>query len=344
MMRRAIVLGHFSTFGDLICLDLVENKLHDAGIIFDVFAFDTDARESIGNIKEWENVIPEDYKILIVCCGPYDKAMFDKKGILLSKFAHCKRISFNTSMIEPIESWSPFQFLIERDSNNNRRVESSFLYDFNHEVSYVTTCFVENQEEYGKRQVHDHIIKVVETNLKHNSILRLKVDTKFPPKNNQSGFESVDQLIAVVSRSEFLITNRIHGLVFGLLSGVPVIVIDGIKGGGKVSKQCALIGWPCLNGELLTDEKLNESIIWARTDEAKNLVKKIVHENKLKAKDNIDLLQASFDSNTFNNPYSENFGVEIKINNNLIYMAIRRFLSVCKKTSLLWLDYFKGGI
>jgi hypothetical protein len=343
-MKKAIVLGHFSTFGDLICLDLVEKQFHEAGVIFDIFAFDQDARESIGNIKEWENVIPEDYEILVVCCGPYNKAMFDRKGILLSKFAHCNRISFNTTMMEPIEIWSPFQFLIERDSNKNKRLDSGFLYDSNPTTSYVTTCFIENQGEYGILQVHNHIIKVVETNLMQNDILQIKVDTKYPLRNNQSGFESVDQFIAVVSRSDFLITNRLHGMIFGFLSGVPVIVIDGIKGGGKVSKQCGLIGWPCLKGEILTDEELNKAIIWARTDEAKNLVTKVVRENRLKAKDNINLLQASLNSTTYDNPYSENFGLETEKQKSQNYMGIRRFLRVCKKTIMLWLDYFRNRI
>jgi hypothetical protein len=230
---------------------------------------------------------------------------------------------------------------LERDSNKNKRVDSAFFYESKPEATYVTTCFIENQGEHGTLQVHNHVINVVENSLKHNSILHIKVDTKYPSKNNLSGFENVDQLIAVVSRSEFLITNRLHGLVFGLLSNVPVIVIDGIKGGGKVSKQCALIGWPCLKGELITNEELNKAIIWARTDEAKSLVKKVVVESKLKTRENLEFLRASFDIISGNNPYAENFGLEIKQRNNWTKMAVRQFLSVCKQTLLLWSDYFK---
>lgn len=145
-MNKALILGHFSTFGDLICLELVEKKLKTLFIESDVFPFDKDVRDTLDCLKTIEEVEPSQYSYLIVCCGPYDSNMFYRKGIKLSEFSHCRRIVFNTTMVEPLSSWSPFQYLIERDSDQRVRTESAFLYDKKPD-EFITTCFITTQGE-----------------------------------------------------------------------------------------------------------------------------------------------------------------------------------------------------
>ena len=47
-----------------------------------------------------------------------------------------------------------------------------------------------------------------------------------------------------MSRVDALLTTRLHGMVLALKNGVPVVAIDAIRGGGKVTEQAHAIGWP----------------------------------------------------------------------------------------------------
>lgn len=337
--RKALIVGHFSTFGDLICLEIVKDKLKEFNIEFEIFTFDKQAREHIGHYKNFDEVNPKLFSFFIVCCGPYDMDMFTRKGILLSEFSHCKRFVFNTTMIDKISTWSPFQYLIERDSDLNVRVESAFLYESKYE-NYVSTCFIEDQGEHIG-QSHKVVIDKVNSFLKRNSILSVSVDTKYPKINNCAGFDNVDQFLAVTSKSKFLITNRLHGTIFGLLSGVPVIAIDGIKGGGKVSKQCNRIGLPCIKVEDLNDQSIEKAVKWANSIKAIEEVKSIVLKSKLDAKENIELFSEFIlgKNESGLNIYSENYGNQ-KLNKQIkLFSFFRSFLSAIKQTIIIWLKF-----
>jgi polysaccharide pyruvyl transferase WcaK-like protein len=60
---------------------------------------------------------------------------------------------------------------------------------------------------------------------------------------------------------DVLITNRLHGLVLGLKNSIPVVAVDPIAGGGKVTAQARALGWPILiPAEELSAEKLDETV------------------------------------------------------------------------------------
>ncbi len=48
------------------------------------------------------------------------------------------------------------------------------------------------------------------------------------------------------ARLDAVVTTRLHGLVFALRAGVPVLAVDPVAGGGKVTAQAAALGWPAL--------------------------------------------------------------------------------------------------
>jgi polysaccharide pyruvyl transferase WcaK-like protein len=39
-------------------------------------------------------------------------------------------------------------------------------------------------------------------------------------------------------------TTRLHGMVLGLKNGVPVIAVDAVSGGDKVTRQAKVLQWP----------------------------------------------------------------------------------------------------
>lgn len=339
--KKALIVGHFSTFGDLECLHIVEERLKAYAIKWEIFAFEKDVRKFNENwIADFNKVIPDQYNYFILCCGPYSEEMLLRKGIKLSDFRHCQRISFNTSMINEINKWSPFQCLIERDSNQNVRVESAILYDKFKSNDYITTCFVDNQSEHNSNQYHSYIKSTVENHLNIKNVTYIEVDTQYPFFNNKGGLKNLNQFMALTSNSKLLITNRLHGTIFGLLSGVPVISIDGIEGGGKLSKQCKKLGWPVLLGEKLNDKNLSKAIKWCLDETTIQRAQDVVRQNREIAIKNVELLDKAIVEYSVNNKYYNEFGFE-KIKKAPFLEPLFPFLSAIKQSLIIWVNFFK---
>jgi hypothetical protein len=60
---------------------------------------------------------------------------------------------------------------------------------------------------------------------------------------------------------------RLHGLVLALRAGVPVLAVDPVAGGGKVTAQAAAWDWPAvLAAEQVTEQSLlDERWDWCRS-------------------------------------------------------------------------------
>ncbi len=54
------------------------------------------------------------------------------------------------------------------------------------------------------------------------------------------------QVDALLRRLDVLVTTRLHGLVLGLRAGIPVLAVDPVAGGAKVTAQASALGWPAL--------------------------------------------------------------------------------------------------
>jgi hypothetical protein len=76
-------------------------------------------------------------------------------------------------------------------------------------------------------------------------ISAITIDTGLFGKN-VGGLRTPGEIEALIAKMDVVITNRLHGVVFAIKNSVPVIAIDAIEGGAKVSAQCEAIGWPVL--------------------------------------------------------------------------------------------------
>jgi hypothetical protein len=66
-----------------------------------------------------------------------------------------------------------------------------------------------------------------------------------------------------------VVTTRLHGLVLGLKAGVPVLAVDPVAGGGKVTAQGKALGWPVVAAEDAGDTALLDSRLkWCLSPEA----------------------------------------------------------------------------
>jgi Polysaccharide pyruvyl transferase len=64
------------------------------------------------------------------------------------------------------------------------------------------------------------------------------------PGVNTAGLRTAAEVEALLARMDAVVTTRLHGLVLALKNGVPTLALDPIRGGAKLSRQAAALGWP----------------------------------------------------------------------------------------------------
>lgn len=244
---RALVTGWFSfawygtTAGDLLAAEVVEGWLQDARIPYD--------RAVAPTVGEGVDALTCDalrYTHLVFVCGPLGNG--EPVTTLLERFAHARQIAVDVSMLQPVETWQPFDLLLERDSDRTARPDVSLLADVP-AVPVVALCLVHEQKEY-ENGLHARVHEVMREALARAAVAVVTVDTCFDPPNTQ-GLATPGQVLAVLGRCDVVVTTRLHGLVLGLKAGVPVVAVDPVAGGAKVSRQAAALGWEEV---LLADE------------------------------------------------------------------------------------------
>ena len=244
-VMRALILGHFSTVGDVDSLAYVIETLREEGIPYDVVPFIRKLTRHIEQAVDRTELDPSKYTHLIVVCGPFWPELLERRGFDLERFAHCVRIGINLTMIEPTRVWNPFHLLLERDSDRAVRPDLTFLRQTDR-VPVVGICTIEGQREYGGSQRHAEAISLMRRLVLDRGLAAVEIDTRWPAYRNSGGLTSPAQVTSVIERMDVLLTNRLHGLVYALKSGVPVLAIDPVDGSGKVTMQAKELGWPAV--------------------------------------------------------------------------------------------------
>jgi hypothetical protein len=71
---------------------------------------------------------------------------------------------------------------------------------------------------------------------------------------------------------EILLTTRLHGTVLSLKNGVPVLAVDAVSGGDKVTRQTKMLGWPeSVILDTTSDEELLAAVMRCLQPEARKL-------------------------------------------------------------------------
>lgn len=273
---RALVIGHFSTVGDIEVLEEVEQLLSAQKTPFDVAPYYKGLRRGNDSWLILNDVIPEKYTHLIVVCGPFWRQNFIKHRFDLDRFAHCTRIGVNLSMIEDLAAYNPFDVLIGRDNSLETRPDLSFLNQAD-KRGVAALCYVTQQNEYGDRQRLGEAVEMLRALAERNNLAVLELDTEWPRFRNGNRFASPSDFESVCARVDVMLTTRLHGTVLALKSGVPAIALDAIVGGGKVSKQCAAIGWSeCYAADTVTAAELDAALARCLRPEARAQAAEVV--------------------------------------------------------------------
>ena len=242
--KRALVIGFYSTIGDIDSLKIVLEWLSEKDVQYTVAPFGGPVLDAIPGSVLPETVDPQGYTHVIVVCGPCDRDYYAKRWpINPQTFKHCHFIGVNLSMIQSHSDWEPFDTLLERDSDQKVRPDLTLILE-PRVTPVFGLCLAPSQPEYKDRQLHAKANYLLKSLARKMNAAVIEIDTGWPKELNKLGLESGAQIESVISRVDVLCTTRLHGTVYALKNGVPPLVLDPIKGGGKVIQQTGVLGWP----------------------------------------------------------------------------------------------------
>lgn len=270
-MRRVLVTGWFSfeqmgaSAGDLMARDLACRWLRRAGRPYDVAT----AAPFAGGV-DWRAVDPNGYDHVLFVCGPFGNG--PPLLEFLDRFAG-KLVGLNLTLLQSLEEWDPFQFLIERDSSRGANPDIVFGAGTDappspRPVPVVGLVLIDAQPEYKA----DDVLHVADAALRRLVASRemavVPIDTRLD--ENRTGLRTPGEVEALIARMDVVLTTRLHGTVLALKNGVPVVAVDSVAGGAKVLRQAETIGWPArFTADTATDEALARAFDFCLTAEAR---------------------------------------------------------------------------
>jgi hypothetical protein len=254
---KTLVAGWFSfeqmgaTAGDLLARDLACEWLERAGCAYDV----AHAPPFRGGV-DWRGVDPRQYTHVLFVCGPFGNG--EPVVEFLDRFAGRRLIGLNLSMLEALDVWNPFDRLWERDSSACARPDLTFLSD-RPRAPVVGLVLIHPQPEYRGRDRHLEANGALRRLVGAREMAAVPIDTRLDV--NATGLRTPAEVEALIARMDVVLTTRLHGLVLALKNGVPVLAIDPVAGGHKITLQARSVGWPVVfDAEALTDEALGRAL------------------------------------------------------------------------------------
>lgn len=258
-VKKILITNYFSTFGstygDANATDVVTHWLTKNNFEYDILV--SDITKVKGKTLNQLNL--SEYNIIMFICGPCPgKNWFD--DVLGQEYTKRKKHILKIGI--DISIWKddhPFDYIIPRDFFEIKNPDLAFGAK-NKKVPVVGVFKVHPQQEYGELQRHHHVNACIDDYLKKIDHVCLKLDT-YNHKHSKHSTSNVSQLEALVSKCDYIISTRMHGLVYSLKCNTPVLAIDCIVGGAKVTAQAKAIGWPVIvNGDGITVEDIESGV------------------------------------------------------------------------------------
>lgn len=252
---RVLVTGWFSfvdgeaTAGDVLAAEAVQCALTGAGIGHDTAWSPVFRPEAL----HLDRAAPDRYSHLVFACGPLHARTPGpgRPSPLLElhrRYRRLRRIAVGVSVPDPSDpAVAGFHLVLARDGTSVPRPSADLAAaaPAPAAVPVVGVILTEGQHEYGQRRRHTEVARAMTEWLLGQDAALLSLDTRLAHRDPALP-QTPDQLLAVLSRLDTVVTTRLHGLVLGLRAGVPVLAVDPVDGGAKVSAQAGALGWPAL--------------------------------------------------------------------------------------------------
>jgi hypothetical protein len=130
-------------------------------------------------------------------------------------------------------------------------------------------------EEHSEAKV-DLVNKTIAHVLTDRELAVVPIDTRLDM--NEMGLRTPREIESLISKMDALVTTRLHGVVLALKNGVPVVALDAVVGGGKLSKQCVRIGWKnVLSLDTIDEQQFAKALDYTLTGEARSEAQVCAH-------------------------------------------------------------------
>ena len=187
---------------------------------------------------------------MVFTCGPVHGPQVRS---LHERYASCRRIAAGVSVPDPADpAVTGFHRVFPRDDGATADLSLAASVS---RTSVLGVVLAPRQREYGgagrHAEVHDALTRWVAS----LDCARVSLDTRLAHEDWQR-CATPDQFVSLVSRMDAVVTTRLHGLVLGLKAGVPVVAVDPVAGGGKLTAQAKALGWPVAAAEDAGDTAL----------------------------------------------------------------------------------------
>ncbi|OLT09815.1 polysaccharide pyruvyl transferase [Kocuria sp. CNJ-770] len=267
---RTLVVGWSSvlhgeaTAGDVLAMDAVADALGAAGVPHDV------AWSAVmcppGGLR-LDDADPGRYTDLVFVCGP---ATGRSIAELHERFVHCRRIAVGVSVLDPGDPVTAgFHRVIARDRPGAGAHRDLAARPVPQAVPVLGVYLTSGQQEYGARRRHETTRSGLEAWLGGLDAARLPLETRLDPRDWRLPATAA-QVGSVIARLDAVVTMRMHGLVLALRAGVPVLAVDPVAGGGKVTAQARAWDWPAVVGpEELGADLLEEQLRWCLSEDGR---------------------------------------------------------------------------
>lgn len=203
---------------------------------------------------------PADFTHLVWACGPlHGSPVVETAG----RFARCRRIAVGVSVLDPADAAvAAFHVVITRDSRGTGGLPDLAARPVVASVPVVAVFLTHGQQEYGSRRRHDHVSDALGRWLGSRDLARLDLDTRLDPRDWRLA-ATPGQVESVLRRVDVVVTTRLHGLVLALKNGVPVVAVDPVLGGAKVTAQARAWDWPVLGADSVDPASLDAALAFA---------------------------------------------------------------------------------
>ncbi|WP_079127161.1 polysaccharide pyruvyl transferase family protein [Streptomyces sp. TP-A0874] len=244
--RRTLLTGWFSfrdgeaTAGDVLAWRLVSERLDCWGVLHDT-AWSPGFAPGALHLAD---VDPAAYDQLLFVCGP---AHGPRVAELHRRFSRCHRVAVDVSVVDPADpAVTGFHRVLPRDGPTGpSRTDLSVVAVLGDRPPVAGVILSGGQGEYGGRRRHSELSATLTRWIGERDCTPVEADTRLDTRDWRH-CATPEQLLALLERLDIVLTTRLHGMVLALRVGTPVLAVDPVRGGAKVSAQASALRWPAL--------------------------------------------------------------------------------------------------
>ncbi|MCP2254132.1 Polysaccharide pyruvyl transferase [Prauserella aidingensis] len=278
-----------ATAGDVRAVRAVSDALSESGVCHDTAW----SPGFLPGELHVDDAPPSRYSHLVFACGPVHGWQIRE---LHERYSACRRIAVGVSVPDPNDpAATGFHRVLPRDDAASGGAVSGGAVSGDAasrravaagaDLSLAAPCerrpvvgvtLALGQPEYGRAGRHDVVHEALTAWLRRTDVDRVPLDTRLAT-DDWRHCATPDQFGSVPAAMDAVVSTRLHRLVLGLAAGVPVLAVDPVAGGGKVTAQARVLGWPVVGaGDVHDHAGLSRALEWCLSDGARTRVTEAV--------------------------------------------------------------------